>query len=503
MPTLDEDLPRGIDLFRVTLKPMKLNVQYPRSFTALLLVAFALAAMPLLGGMLNTAFLLQEIAREGRGSVATTAKVTRATRQLVEGVNALQRAVGQYYVLEDPALLEAVTEVHRQLQGSIAALRGMPLEPAQQRALEDFAVAETRLLRELGARKNTGTGPLLTLAPQFDRLHEMAVAMIEAGDGLIDRQVAAMEKTADTAQQGMVLQGVAMVPLSLLIALLFSWLINRPVRQLASAIQRLGENDLAPAPAVNGPRDLAYLGEQIDWLRRRLIDLEEREIRFLRHVSHELKTPLAALREGVELLADRVAGELTPQQEEIAHIMRGNARDLQRRIEDLVRYSRVMQEPEPLSAVAFSLDELLGAVVQRHDLAIRSKELRIDTNTTGVQLIADKEKMMTVFDNLLSNAIRFSPNGGTVRITASAGAKWTEIVICDQGPGVPEEDRPFIFQPFYQGGVQPSGPVRGSGLGLAIVKEYVESHGGQVNLVDHPPWGACFQVMLAGSGGGT
>lgn len=474
-----------------------LRLHYPRSFTALLLVAFALVALPLLGGMLNTAYLLERIMQQGRLSTVTTVELTRASRQLVDGVSALQRAAGQYYVLGGPTLRQGVAVVHRQLRDSVSTLRKMPLDPNQRDKLEAIADAETRLFRQVYARQGRGAEWMRSLAPRFDRLYKMASAMSTEGDRVIDRQTASMEQAATGARETLFLQMAAMVPLSLFLALFFSWLINRPVMQLARAIRRLGENDLAPGPVANGPRDLVYLGEQINWLRLRLIDVEEQKIRFLRHVSHELKTPLTALREGVELLADKVGGELTPHQEEITHIMRSNARELQRLIEDLVRYSRVIRQPEPLSSAAFSLDELLATALCRHDLAVRSKELQIKISVKGIRLFGDKEKLLTVFDNLLSNAIRFSPRGGMVEAAASAAAERAEILICDQGPGVPEKDRPFIFQPFYQGSVQPSGPVRGSGLGLAIVKEYVEAHRGQVALIDRPPWGSCFQIVLA------
>jgi two-component system sensor histidine kinase GlrK len=481
---------------------MRLYLHYPRSFTTLLLLAFAFVALPLLGGMINTAYLLGDIVSEGRDSVVTTVKVTRATRQLIDGVSTLQRAVGQFQVLQDPGLRQAVVDAHRGLQYTISTIGNFALEAGERTRLVEIGAAEQVLFGAARREEGTTEERLAALAPRFDELHSLALEMATDGNRIIDRQTAAMEKTAHTARRTLFLQVAAMVPLSLFLALFFSWQINRPVRQLSASIRRLGELNLAPGPAVNGPRDLVYLGEQLDWLRRRLIDLEAQQVHFLRHVSHELKTPLAALREGVELLADRVGGELSGRQEEITRIMRGNARELQRRIEDLVRYSRVIQEPEPLVLAPLDLDELLAAVLRRHDLAIRARGLRINRRTKGIRFMADRAKIATVFDNLLSNAIRFSPPGGVLEVTAHAAKHATEILVCDQGPGVPEPDRPFIFQPFYQGSITPAGPVRGSGLGLSIVKEYVEAHGGRIGLQENPPWGACFRLELPISEGG-
>ena len=487
---------RDLVQFRAPSKPMRLQPHYPHSFTVLLLLAFALVALPLAGSMLNAGLILDKLVREGRRSVAITATVTRTTRQLVDGVDALQRAAVQNYVLEDPKLLKPVVDAHRYLQESISALRNVGLRPDEQRELEALAAAEIRLYSQLGTRRPGEADRLVALAPRFDTLHAMALAMVTKGNQFIDRQTANLQSTADSAQRALALQGMAMVPLSLLLAVLFSWLISRPVKQLAQAVRRLGENNLTPGQTIAGPRDLVYLGEQIDWLRRRLIELEAQKDLFLRHVSHELKTPLAALREGVELLADEVGGDLTTQQAEITEIMRSNARELQGLIEELIGYSRAIHQPDPIAPEFLSLQELLATVLHRHDLAIQSKDLTINVVAPEIQLYGDRKKLETVFSNLLSNAIRFSPQQGRVDVSAAVDGQSTNITICDQGPGVQEEDRLAIFQPFFKGRLQPAGPVRGSGLGLAIVKEYVEAHDGQVSLVEQRPWGACFQITL-------
>ncbi len=473
-----------------------LRFHYPRSFLSLLLVGFGLVALPLVGGMLNTANMLDRMVQEGRRSVEVTVAVTRETGQLAEAALALERAAGQYYVLEDPGLKAALAAAHGRFQAAVAALREAPMDHVQKGHLDDLAAQESGLFGRLAGAKRARAEKFETFKPQFDDLYAGTAAMAEEGRHLIDRQVAAMGKTADTVQRALLWQALAMIPLSLFLAALFSWLISRPVRQLAHAIRRLGENNLEPDNPINGPRDLANLGEQLDWLRRRLLDLEEQKLRFLRHVSHEIKTPLTALREGVELLADRVAGELTPKQEEIARIMRNNSRELQQRIEDLLRYNRAIGQPETLAAMALDLDKVLASVLLRHQLSLRAKRLRLVTAVGGMGLWGDRGKLQTVFDNLLANAIRFSPERGVIGIAAKVVDGWAHITICDQGPGVPPEDRPHIFQPFYQGTIQPSGPVRGSGLGLAIVKEYVEAHGGHVALVEAQGRGTCFEIVL-------
>ena len=118
----------------------------------------------------------------------------------------------------------------------------------------------------------------------------------------------------------------------------FTILIARPIRQIDAAIRRLGQADFSVPVQVGGPEDLQQLGERLDWMRQRLADLEQQKNRFLRQMSHELKTPLTALREGAELLSEEVVGKLTPEQREIAEILRHNSIELQKLIEDLLSY---------------------------------------------------------------------------------------------------------------------------------------------------------------------
>jgi two-component system sensor histidine kinase GlrK len=111
-------------------------------------------------------------------------------------------------------------------------------------------------------------------------------------------------------------------------------------------------------------------------------------------------------------------------------------------------------------------------------------------------LQVDKEQMEIVLNNLISNAIRFSPDGGLIEVKAQHLSNETRINVCDQGPGVQLEDKAYIFQPFYQGGNQPTGPIQGSGLGLSIARAHIEAHGGELKLVDDKTNGACFVISL-------
>ncbi len=144
---------------------------------------------------------------------------------------------------------------------------------------------------------------------------------------------------ADAARQRLFLQSALLVPLTLVVVLAVTFWIGRPLRQIDRAISELGRGTFSHAIEVSGPLDLERLGRQLEWLRQRLLDLAQERNRFLRHMSHELKTPLANIREGTDLLMDGAVGELESGQREVTAILRDNGIKLQRLIENLLSFS--------------------------------------------------------------------------------------------------------------------------------------------------------------------
>ncbi len=171
---------------------------------------------------------------------------------------------------------------------------------------------------------------------------------------------------------------------------------------------------------VSGPQDLEYLGERLEWLRQKLLDLEEQKNRFLRQMSHELKTPLTAVREGSQLLAEEVVGKLTPQQREIAEILRHNSIELQKQIEALLNYGASQFHKVALDLKPVSLERVVSRVAGDQRLALRSRDLKLDVSGPQVLVTADAEMLRVTLDNLVSNAIKFSPPGGTIAHTHRA-----------------------------------------------------------------------------------
>jgi two-component system sensor histidine kinase GlrK len=213
-------------------------------------------------------------------------------------------------------------------------------------------------------------------------------------------------------------------------------------------------------------------------------------------MSHELKTPLANIREGSELLVEGAVGGLAPEQREVAGILRDNSLRLQRLIENLLSYSEWQARRGKLEISEFDLRPLVQATIDSHQLAIVARRIRVESDLADLRLQADRPKLRLVIDNLLSNAIKFTPDGGTITLRAAEDRDWLQLDVADTGPGIAPEDRGHIFEAFYQGATPAGSLVRGTGIGLSVVQEFVRAQGGSVELVDGEARGARFRVRM-------
>jgi two-component system, NtrC family, sensor histidine kinase GlrK len=468
---------------------------YPRSFLNLLLLAFALVAAPLIVAFYNAAVYVEQLADQSRTAVSQAAQASRGSRLLVEQTTALERVVRQYLILDDAELLNDYARLRANFKSNTSELSLQPLDELQLHGLNKTIDKEHELYERLLGKPAT-TVDKTALVEGYGALSDLARDVLNTSNALIDREVESMGRTAERAQRILWLQLAATIPLGVLLALGVTLLIARPIRQLDLAIRRLGAGEFDNDIKVGGPSDLKYLGDRLEWLRQQLIELEQKKRLFLRHVSHELKTPLTALREGSELLADETAGPLSAGQSEIVGILRQNSVRLQQLIEDLLNYHRAQESVGRLELAALRFDRIVEQALADHRLAAQARGIRVDLRLDPVMLQADEDKLRAVVTNLVSNAVKYSPDGGIISLALRREGGKVVFDVKDAGPGIPPEDRDRIFDWFYQGEHVHHGRVRGSGLGLAIAREFVVAHGGRIEVVTDRAAGAHFRVTL-------
>jgi two-component system, NtrC family, sensor histidine kinase GlrK len=470
---------------------------YPRSFLGLLLAGFTLVILPLVGALAYSAWNTERLAGKSRTAVFNASQAARASRSLVDRIAAIERVAQQMALLNDPELAVDYARVHRSFKQLAAEIAQLPLDDAQSQAL-NVTVQQEQGLYELLNDRSLGRVDSKAVGTRIDALIDSARDVLAINNRVVDREVERLRVSAEQVQRNIILLLIFSTATALAIALALTRAIARPISEIDAAIRQLGGADFSRPIAVRGPEDLRYLGRRLDWLRRRLDEFETQKNRFLRHVSHELKTPLTALREGAELLHDEIGGPLQPPQRQVVGIMKDNSVKLQRLIEELLDYQRALHAAASLEVKLVSLSALVHDAAHAHELAAQAKGLRLAIDAPNATVEADPEKLRSILDNLLGNAVKFTPGGGTITVAAHfAGQVGAEAVIdvVDSGPGVPMEERDAIFNSFFRGRAKASGRIEGTGLGLAIAREFVEAHGGRITVVPRKN-GGHFRVTL-------
>ncbi|MEO8021190.1 ATP-binding protein [Polaromonas sp.] len=462
------------------------------SFRQLLVVAFLLIASLLAAASLRALFTLEQLTMQSRDGAARALDLSAAAQTLNERSVAMERTARQSLVLADRVLRQRFDEAAGEARQVLGRLGPQDVPEALAKDWRDHLEAVTRLL---SGSPDTALDRDRQVADEFQELDRINAAIAQQVRQTIATQNRDLLDTLETRRRQLTQQVIGAIGLAVLMALAFGIWLTRPLNRLEKAIIGLGENRLDQAIRIDGPADLQLVGQRLDWLRLRLVELDADKSRFLRHVSHELKTPLASLREGVSLLEDGVAGELSENQREVAKILRHNTSLLQGQIEDLLRFNTAAFEARQLHREKTDLLQLIEAQVDSQQLQWRARDLQIGIEGKAVQAEVDRDKLGTVIANLLSNAIRFSPAGGRIRIRLSRLAEVVRIDLEDEGPGIALDDQARIFEPFYRGERQPPQAVRGSGIGLSIVHEYIAAHGGRVQLLPDGP-GAHFRIEL-------
>ena len=466
----------------------------PQTLLGLILTGLGLVTLPLLVAIANAVLKLGQLASQSEVVVSNSAAVTLETQRLTAYLGDMERNARQYQVLQNPDLLSLFEEEQTGLGTSLRTLASMPHDAEVAARLERIESVADELYATLTAPPDEGRQQ--RIIARFQTLATEARELSQAMRLLTSEELSALQQSTRDAQHTLAWEAAALVPGTVALVVFFLILVGRPMRQVDRAIRELGKGEFTHPISITGPRDIEMLGRQLEWLRNRFAESTEEKNKFLRHMSHELKTPLANIREGTELLIDGSVGPLDTQQQEVTTILRDNGVKLQKLIENLLTFSAWQSKTAALDVTEVQLKPLVFGVLSQHRLVISNKKIKLLLKVASTTIRADEGRLRLVLDNLISNAIKFTPNGGQIHIGAALDGSDLVIDIADTGPGVAPEDEARIFEAFYQGRQLQGGPVGGTGIGLSVVSECVQAHRGTVGLVKGQWPGAHFQVRL-------
>ncbi|WP_110686339.1 sensor histidine kinase [Salinicola aestuarinus] len=461
----------------------------PRSLMQLVMLAFAVVMLPIAVLMFQAGEALSELSALANQSARQAVEETRRSRMLSSLALQMERSARQYAVIEEPGLRDIYEDKSNQFGRLLDQHEALMRDDPDYRSL----VSRYQSLKVLPEMPTDSMAPFLE---RFSDFGAEADAVRDKTNGLIDTRINAIRDRADTVRARLWMQTAALVSASLMLMLFFTWLITRPIRQLERRIFTLGSSERdAGVVRIQGPAELVHLGDRLDWLANRLNELEAQKREFLRHMSHELKTPLASIREGTALLSDRIAGDLNARQDEILGLIDDNGQELQTLIEQLLDYN-LLQSGHRMNVSQFDIATVVQEVLSKHRLALDNKGMTLTAPHQPCQWQADCERSARIIDNLISNAIAYGEDGGKLIVRVAHRYDWLSVEVANSGEAIAEHDREHLFKPFYQGSARRKGPLKGSGIGLSVAADCARLQGGDLALVDDAELPVCFRLTL-------
>lgn len=302
--------------------------------------------------------------------------------------------------------------------------------------------------------------------------------------------------------------------------------ISRPLRQLTAGTRAIAEGKFFYHPNATGKDEFSELARDFNVMTRRLSELDRLKKDFISHVSHELKSPLASIRETIRLLLDQLPGPLTDKQKRLLQLNLQSAGRLSSMIANLLDLSRMEAGAMRYDIKEHDLAEILQAAVAEIEPSAREKATRFQVQLAQdvLSIECDHDRIMQVLENLLANAVKYSPAASGVDVSAAKvggfpggmpphlraelekgrhSADFLVITIGDRGSGIPDDHKQKIFEKFHQIDRDRKIAGQGVGLGLAISRTIVEAHGGAIWVEDNPGGGSRFVVLLPSISSGT
>lgn len=257
------------------------------------------------------------------------------------------------------------------------------------------------------------------------------------------------------------------------------------LRQYATELSRVNE-------------ELSKTNIELSAANKELKSLDRMKDDFLSNVSHEFKTPLTSIQGYSQLIADGTLGQVNAQQKKAVDTVIRNSERLRRLVDSLLYLSRAQSGKLNYSFETLNLSDVIDHSIQDLALQAEGKDIRLEKNIPDdlPPVVADRDKMMDVFVNLVDNAIKFTPSGGKVSISANTSGDVLHLAVKDTGIGIPKDKIPNLFQRFYQVDSSVKRRYGGTGLGLYICKKIIKDHNGDIQVTSEEGKGTTIHIDL-------
>lgn len=459
------------------------------SLKSLIILGFVIAVFPLFLAVMYAAFGMRETSALGRTINYQIYEQTKAIRQVLQKTGDIERKARLFVLLSDPALRQPYEQ--QSYESTRASFKQALSDLLKLHVDNKIAL----LVNELSEKENLIYQQIIGSASEdklklpvdeaFQGLRESSQNLSREFESHVDHEFFELRQQSESLEQGLLIKGSVLLAISFIFIAILLVILTRSMRQLEAGIRRLGSGNLKEPIDVTGPADLRYLGGRLEWLRTHLLELEASKQQFIHNVAREIDLPLEDIREGVELLIHQTDEQTDSTQQEIARVLRTQIDKLTTVSGELLRYSQINSNPEIRRKETVNIKTLLESVIEDFQSRLQAKTISLKQLVRPVEVSGNQEQLRSIIEQLLSNAVKYSPSGGEIRIMLRDSGSRMELEIEDEGPGIEPEERAHVFEPFFRGKAAESNEgIEGPGLGLAIVHEYVANHQGKVEIID-------------------
>ncbi len=297
----------------------------------------------------------------------------------------------------------------------------------------------------------------------------------------------------ENSYNALLLATVVAIVLASCIGFLFARNLVAPINRMTSTARAIKEGDLSARTNLRGDDEIASLGATFDEMAESVEKDRMLERRLITDVAHELRTPLMAIQATVEAMVDGVYEA----DEERLVTVNSEVQRLGRLVEALLRLSRLENRSSPLKEEVVDVGQLIEGIVVTHEMFVADSGLTISYQAQpNVRVVGDPDMIRQATANLISNAVRYTPEGGHIDVTVRKGDIMASIAVRDTGIGLTREEAKMVFSRFWRADSGRTRESGGLGIGLAVVKEIVDRHGGWVQVEGEKDKGACFTIHI-------
>ncbi len=296
---------------------------------------------------------------------------------------------------------------------------------------------------------------------------------------------------------------ITMAAIAIVLVIVTSFLntrsITRPLKILMDKTKEISKGVFDDHLKITSPPEISELTNAFNSMCDKLKRVDKMKSDFFASMSHELRTPLTSIKEGISLLRDGAGGTIPEKQKRLLAILSEESKRLIDLVNSLLDLSKMEAGMMTYTFEAGSLAPLIRKATTEMIPLVEAKKITLET-TVDEKLPAvkiDREKILQVLRNLIGNAVKFTPEGGRIRVTARLMDRKVEVAVSDTGPGITAEDLTTVFEKFHQARLKDSKYIKGTGLGLAIVKHVITAHGGRVWAESEPGHGSSFIFLLS------